>query len=179
MKYFTRRHYLALQNREEAARDAADADWEDAVERYDAYLQSIHQDLPECIRPLLDGFYLHDARVLSMGRQGDTFLISLQLDVPPNELLTITYTLAGPPDVETETFPWTNPASPVVDWLYEELELVREGGRHSFVHSILFSNGWEVRIPFHAVHMTTAFPLLPLPHSRKLVPTPGPTSQTA
>ena len=51
--------------------------------------------MPESVRELVDGFFLHDARVLSMGRRGDTFVISLQLDVPPNELLTVTYTLTG------------------------------------------------------------------------------------
>jgi hypothetical protein len=178
MKYFTRERYLALQNFEEAAMDAADADWEEAVERYDAYLQSIRPELPESVRQLLEGFYLHDARVLSMGQRGETFVISLQLDVPPNELVTITYTLAGPPEVKTETFPWADPAA-VVDWLYEEIELVREGDGHYFVHSILFGNGWEVRIPFRAVHLATAFPLLPLPHSRRSVQAPGPASQTA
>ena len=67
--------------------DAADTAWEEAVERYEAYLQTIRPDLPASVRQLLDGFYLHDANVLSMGRQGNTFIIVLQLDVPPHDLL--------------------------------------------------------------------------------------------
>ena len=120
MNYFTRDRYLALQDRGDDAMDAADAAWDEAVARYDAYLQTIRPEMPESVRELLDVFYLHDARVLSMGRRGDTFVISVQLDVPPNELLTITYSLAGTPEIKQERFPWaaataTPPATPCVN----------------------------------------------------------------
>src|SRR4051794_22210242 len=36
MKHFTRERFLALQSKDEAAIQAADADWERAVEQYDA-----------------------------------------------------------------------------------------------------------------------------------------------
>jgi hypothetical protein len=177
MNYFTRERYLALQERGDDAVDAADAAWDEAVACYDAYLQTIRPEMPEAVRELLDGFYLHDARVLSMGRRGDTFVISLQLDVPPNELLTITYTLAGPPEIEQELFPWaTAGAAPA--WLYEEIELVRAEERGHFVHSILFSNGWEVRLPFREVHLATAYPTFPLPRAPQPV-TPASASQSA
>jgi hypothetical protein len=71
MNYFTRERYLALQETGDDAQDATDAAWDEAVERYDAYLQTIRPEMPESVRALLDGFYLHDARVLSMG-QGAT-----------------------------------------------------------------------------------------------------------
>jgi hypothetical protein len=166
MNYFTRERYLALQERGDEAMDAADAAWAEAVARYDAYLLTIRPEMPEGVREVLDGFYLHDARVLSMGRRGDTFVISLQLDVPPNELLTITYTLAGAPEIQQELFPWAT-AGKAPAWLYEELELVREGERSHFVHSILFSNGWEVRLAFREVHLATAYPTFPYPRTAK------------
>jgi hypothetical protein len=178
MNYFTRERYLAMQNSEEAAMEQADADWEHAVDQYVAYLESIRPEMPEVVRQLVDGFYLHDAHVLSVGQRGDTFVISLQVDVPPSELLTITYTLAGPAEIREELFPWVKLAG-VVDWLYEEIELVRSGDCPSFIHSILFANGWEARIPFRAVHLATAFPLLPLPHSRTALQTPDSISPTA
>jgi hypothetical protein len=168
MNYFTRERYLALQQRGDDAMDAADAVWADAVERYDAYVQTIRPEMPESVRELIDGFYLHDARVLSMGRRGDIFVISLQLDVPPNELLTITYTLADAPVIQQELLPWaTAGAAPA--WLYEELELICQGERSHFVHSILFSNGWEVRLPFRDVHLATAYPTFPYPRTLKPV----------
>ncbi|HJT78235.1 MAG TPA: hypothetical protein VJ739_13610 [Gemmataceae bacterium] len=176
MKYFTRERYLALQERGEEARDAADAAWDEAVGQYETYLGTIRPEMPEAVRELLDGFCLHDARVLSMGRRGDTFMISVQLDVPPNELLTITYSLAGAPEIKQQPFPWaTAGAAPA--WLHDEIELVREGGGGQFVHAILFSNGWEVRLPFREVQLATAYPTFPSPHAPKPVPqAPAPQS---
>jgi hypothetical protein len=177
MNYFTRQRYLALQERGEDAMDAADAAWAKAVAPDDAYLQTIRPEMPEAVRELLDGFYLHDARVLSMGRRGDTFVISVQLDVPPHELLAISYDLAGTPEIKQELFPWaTATATPV--WLYEEIELVREGNGSHFVHSILFSNGWEVRLPFRTVDMATAHPTFPYPRTSKTV-TQAPAPRSA
>jgi hypothetical protein len=178
MNYFTRERYLALQNCDKPAMDAADAAWEDAVDRYDAYLQTIRPDLPESVRQLLDGFYLHDARVLSMGQRGETFVISLQLDAPPHELLTITYTLAGPPEMAKEPFPDGEGSSPPA-WLYEEIKRVQEGDQKHFVHAILFSNGWEARLPFREVHLATAFPMFPHPGSRKQIAGPETASRSA
>jgi hypothetical protein len=164
MNYFTRERYLALQERGEDAMDAADAAWAEAVDRYDAYLRTIRPEMPEAVRELLDGFYLHDARVLSMGRRGDTYVISVQLDAPPNELLTITYRLAAPPEIKQELFTWAGPnATPA--WLYDEIELVRDGEQSHFLHSILFSNGWEMRLAFREVQLATADPTFPYPRT--------------
>ena len=147
MRFFTPSRFLALQERDPGAMDAADADWETAVEQYDAYLQTILPDLPESVRQLLDGFYLHDARILSIGHRSDRFVISLQLDVPPNDLLTIVYSLAGPTEVSKEGFCLPGRAiSPL--WECDEIELTNEGSRQSFIHDIMLSNGWVLRIPF-------------------------------
>ncbi len=172
MNYFARERYLALQTPGDDAMDAADAAWEEAVARYDAYLQTIRPEMPESVRELLDGFYLHDARVLSMGQRGETFVISLQLDAPPNELLTITYRLSGAPEIKQDLFPWASSAA-TPEWLYEEIELVRDGSQNHYVHSILFSNGWEVRLPFREVILATAYPTFPYPRTPKPVAQPA------
>src|SRR5947209_5293713 len=68
MKYFTPARHLALQDfSSDEAMDAAYEAWEAEVERYEAYLQTIRVDLPAEVLRLLEGYYLHDARVLSMG----------------------------------------------------------------------------------------------------------------
>jgi hypothetical protein len=164
MNYFTRERYLALQERGEEAMDAADDAWAEAVARYESYLRTIRPEMPEAVRELVEGFYLHDARVLSMGRRGDTYVISVQLDAPPNELLTITYGLADPPEIKQELFPWAD-ATAAPHWLYDEVELIRQGSEPRFVHSILFSNGWEVRLPFRAVNLATVYPTFPYPRT--------------
>ncbi|HYV37473.1 MAG TPA: hypothetical protein VE988_17340 [Gemmataceae bacterium] len=160
MKFFTRDRYLALQNPHEDAMDAADADWEAAVNAYDAQLRLIRPAMPPTVRQLLDGLYLHDARVLSMGQCGETFTITLQLDVPPNDLLTIAYSLAGQPQVIKEAFPWVHNAD-IAKWLYDEMELNENGNGKQYIHAILLSNGWEINLPLKDVQLTTAVPILP------------------
>ena len=56
MNYFTRQRYLALQERGDDAMHAADAAWDEAVQHYDAYVQSIRAEMPESVRELVDGF---------------------------------------------------------------------------------------------------------------------------
>jgi hypothetical protein len=170
MKYFTPERYIRLQDREPAAMDAADAVWESISQRYDAYLQTILPDLPPSVRRLLDGYYLHDAEVLSAGRQGDAFLLLLQLDAPPNELLSITYTLTADPLIDRSALPLEH-RSPRMAWQYEELEKCGDGAGEHYLHSILFSNGWEIRVPFREVHLATVQPIYPCPH--QAVPLPS------
>jgi hypothetical protein len=172
MKYFTRERYAAMQNSDDEAVRRADEDWEAAVDQYNAYLQSIRPELSDSVRQLLDGFFLHDATVLSMGRRGDRFVISLQLDVPPNEVLTIVYHLAGPPDARKEAFPWRADEVPALLWLYEELELVGEGEARHFVQRILFDNGWELDLPFRDVELSTVYPMFPAPRAATAPLTP-------
>lgn len=176
MRYFTPERYLAFQQTDRAAMDAADAAWESAVEQYDAYLQTIRPGLPEPVRLLLEGYYLHDGRVLGMGRRDNQFLIALQLDVPPNDLLLITYTLTAEPEISRTAFPADGP-SDRAEWLYEEIEQFGDGGGRSFVHSFLLSNGWEVRLPFREVTLTTASSLLPPPFSAVAITANGASSR--
>ncbi len=161
MKYFTADRYVALQDFSgDAAMDAADAVWDEAVDRYEAHLQTIRPKLPSAILQLLGGYYLHDASALSMGREGNAFVVVLQLDPPPNDLLTIAYELTSEPTIDRSALPASH-CSPTPVWLYDELELVEEGGPAHYLHSIQFSNGWEVRLPFSAVRMTAAQPVFP------------------
>jgi hypothetical protein len=110
----------------------------------------------------LEEIYLHDADILSMGQEGNTFVIVLQLDAPPHNLLTLLYSLAGEPLIDRSVLP-PQYCSPRPQWLHEELEVVEQGGgeRH-FVHSILLSNGWQLRLPFRDVQMTYAKPVFPV-----------------
>jgi hypothetical protein len=164
MKYFTPDLYVRLQNREPDAMDAADSDWEAATQRYDDYLQSILPELSLPIRQLLEGYYLHDAEVLSAGRQGDCFVIVLQLDVPPNDLLSITYTLIAEPRIDRSALP-AEYRSPRMTWQYEELEVCGSGEARHYRQAILFSNGWEIQVPFREVRLVSVQPIYPCPRS--------------
>lgn len=161
MKYFTPERYLALQDfSSAAAMNAADTDWEEAVAQYDAYLHSVLPSAPASVRQLVEGFFLHDADVLSMGRQGQELVVVLQLDPPPNDLLTIVYTLAGEPTINRAAFAAEHDSGRA-EWMHEELEVIDPGEPGQFRHSILLSNGWEIRVPFQAVQLKTAQPVLP------------------
>jgi hypothetical protein len=156
MKYFTRERFLALQRPDQA--EATDADWDDAVSRYEEHLQTIRPALPPAALDLLDGHHLHDARVLSLAQRGERLIVTLQLNTPPQDLLTAVYTLAGAPTFRQEPFPWTTGAAQPL-WLYDELEV----GAGHLTHSILLSNGWEIDVPFREVELTTARPIYPVP----------------
>ena len=78
------------------------------------------------------------------------------------EDLSVPDTLTAAPEIKQELFPWAA-AGTRPDWLYEEIEMIRAREQSHFVHSILFSNGWEARLPFREVHLATAYPTFPLP----------------
>jgi hypothetical protein len=77
----------------------------DAVDRHANQLEAITDRLPTSLRCLWNDFYLHDAEVLAMGRQGETFVIVLRLDVPPRELLILNYQLVEEPIINPEALP--------------------------------------------------------------------------
>lgn len=172
MKYFTPELYTRLQDREPEAMDAADAAWTTAAESYDNYLQTIQPELPPDVRQLMAGYYLHDAEVLSAVRQADSFVFLLQLDVPPHDLLSITYTLTGEPLIDHSAFPAEYRSSRMT-WQYEELEMCSQGNHWHYRHAILFSNGWEIQVPFREVRLATVQPIYPCPRQEILTPIPN------
>lgn len=165
MKYFTPERYAALQDlSSDAAMHAADADWDDAEEKYDAYYRSVEGLLPgECQR-FQDTYYLHDAAILYIGQQGDRFVIALRLDPPPQQVLLLSYELAGEPRIYRDVLPSVYCEKGSASWQYDEIELVSQ---HPTVciQSILFSNGWEVQLPFRALRIEEVQPLFPMPQT--------------
>jgi hypothetical protein len=124
MRYFTPERYLALQDfSSDDAMDAADAAWEAAAQRYRRLLKRVLPALPQGLRSLVSDFYLHDADVLGMGRQGETFVLVLRLEVPPRELLVLTYRLTAAAVIKEHAFPAQRSSGPV-QWLYDEVGTV-------------------------------------------------------
>src|SRR5436309_3127980 len=127
MKYFTPDLYQRMQDcGSEQAIEAADADWERAATRYRRHLRRIWAGLPKGVRTLLDNFYVHDADVLSMGQQGQTFVMVVRLDAPPNELLFLHYRLTREPVIEKGAFVAKGVSGPV-QWMYDEVGQARNG----------------------------------------------------
>lgn len=157
MKYFTPAMVVRMQSLAEQEIEKAHAAWEHAVDRYEQRLHKIRPKLPKPLRYLLDSLYLHDADVLSVAHNGERFVIVLQMEVAPKELVVVTYTLAGKPVVNFAALPRKH-CTGNVQWMYDEVDIVPRGKLYS--HEILFSNGWHVRLRFRDVQVVVAQRLL-------------------
>jgi hypothetical protein len=162
MKFFTPDLHVRMQDfTSDAAMNAADAASEAASAAYDRHLEEIEPEMPDCYRQF-DGLLLHDAQVWTMAWRGDYFYLVLHKDIPPRDVVMLTYTLTRPPFIKRDVFPALY-RSNVMAFMYDEFDLVREGEDRIVVQSILFANGWEVRLHFRAVEVVRAEPLYPPP----------------
>jgi len=159
VNYFTPELVVRLQDHDPAAMDAADAAWEAAEQRYEQRLAEIGP----IIDPILKRFedvLLHDATVEIISRRDDQFVIVLLKDIPPRDLVTLTYTLVAEPILVHDALP-PHLRSRVMQFQYDEFDVEQKDGQAHFLHRILFSNGWEVRLPFREIQVTLAQPIYP------------------
>jgi hypothetical protein len=160
MTYFPPELFARLQDLDPGAMDAADADWEAAEGQYEQRLQ----ELGPAIDPVLnrfEGVLLHDATVESISQRGDQLIMVLRKDIPPRDVVTLTYNLAGEPFIDRNALP-PGLRSQVMQFQYDEFDVEQRGDQACWTHSILFSNGWEVRLPFRDVQVALAQPIYPL-----------------
>jgi hypothetical protein len=159
MKYFTRDLYRRCQSRDEAVLDAACTDWERANEGYEQHMQALEAQFPSHLREFT-ALLLHDARVLSIGREKNRLHMVLHKDIPPRDLVLLDYELEVEPMVEPFTDApgdWSEPT----DFQFDEVDFVIEGGRALYCQSIVFGNGWLMRLRFWDVRVTLAHPVFP------------------
>lgn len=163
MKFFTPELIAKGQTDDDMALTEQERLWDEAGERYVAYLDTVRPLFPPGLRQLDSSYYLHDAVVFGMGRRDNSFVIVLQLDTPPHSLLTLTYDLTDQPVIDEQSLP-----APLctpnyhVEWQYDEIEQI-PGTPPTWVQSILLSNGWEVKLPFCDVAVQEAQAILPAP----------------
>ena len=183
MRYFTPQLFVRLQECQDGEAFAAvNADWEQAAQQYWAQLQEIIPRLsPELRRFVLWGS-MHDARVLEIGTTQRRLTMLLLEDRAPR-LVSLTYSLVDAPLIDRATLPLEHQSTPTL-WLYDEIERDPEmrynvrlriqnrvsappapapgedGWRPIFRHSILLSNGWEIRLRFHRLRATRTTSLL-------------------
>lgn len=177
MNYFTRDLLQRYGSEDDEVADAANAEWEQVLDRYRHHLKQISPELPEHIRGCNE-LLLHDADVWSVAREGDHVLMIMRKDIPPRDLVILTYRLAAEPLINRAALPKED-CSNVMQFMYDELDLTHEGARTVYTQSILFSNGWEIQLRFHDVQVVLAEPMFPL-NGTMLVPVPtSGVSQTA
>jgi hypothetical protein len=166
MRFFTPELYLRFNSRERKQALRADADWEEAVRRYDSHLEELKEKMPSQVKKLTE-MCLHDAEIMgeqeeALGGAYYTFFdypapfplpfwtevaaLSMKLG---NEIVSLFYCLYDHMQVHRGPEDW--PLSKErVHWLYDEVDLaVKQRG--PFIHRILLSSGIVLEIPFVTV----------------------------
>jgi hypothetical protein len=160
MKYFTPELLERYGSEDDAVALAADAEWEAVLERYERYLQSIEGELPEPIREFTK-LLLHDAIIWSIVRQANKLIMVMHKNVPPRNVVILTYTLTQEPVIDKEAL-LSEHRGPIMDFQYDEFELTRAGDRITYAQSIVFGNGWEMSLRFSDVQVALAQAVYPL-----------------
>ncbi len=161
MRYFTPELLAQLRSDDEATVRAAEAEWDRRLDLYEQEMRRIEPDLPEHMRQFND-LLLHDARVCILARRDAEFIMVLHKDIPPRNLVIVTYELTGDPVIHAEALP-PETRSVVMDFDYDEFGLLHEGDQLHYTQSILFSNGWEMQLRFHDARFVLADPLFAMP----------------
>jgi hypothetical protein len=176
MKYFTPELHIRGNSPDESVVHGVEEAWEHAIRRYRRRMKKIHDLLPEGARRFRENHVcLHDAEVLTMGRQGDTFVMVLRKERPSYDLVLLQFTLEGEPIINPSAIPGERADFDVL-WMYEEFDVDRQ--KHCWF-SVLFTNGWEVRLPFRELQYLVAQPVLPVPKGGELPKSNEPVPRSA
>jgi hypothetical protein len=154
MKYMTPALLARFRSKDETKAERAAAQWDQVCRAYDNHLKRIRPSLPRAARSLLHCFCLHDARVLMMVLREEPLALSifLELATPRDEGVQLVYVLVKGPAFLSH--PSLQEAKAPLVWLYDEFEVQRTKGAPAFKHSILFANGWELRLSFREMRLT-------------------------
>lgn len=188
MKYFTPDLLGRFGSPDDAIALAAQEELEARAEQYTQHLKEVQAKLPNRLLEMQGRYYLHDARVIShwlpmpldcpgelpwlewlrashLERAGDrwsSLLLALQLDTPPKELLILHYRSVLVEEVSYHR-PFQEGRLPYLEWQHDEVDVVTENGVTYTLHSILLSNGIELRLQFRDFDFATMKPLAPSP----------------
>lgn len=160
MKFFTRDLYRRCRSTDEAVLNAACEDWEQANEAYERHLAAIEPELPPHMREFTE-LLLHDAKVQSIARQGNRLILVLHKDIPPCDLVILNYELDGEPVVEPfadAPDDWNRPTT----FQFDELDVEDKEGIKIYSQSIVFDNGWLMRLRYNDVRVTVAQSMYPV-----------------
>ncbi len=164
MKYFTQDLIVRGQSRDGAVLDEVETRWDEMCHRYTEYLDNIRADMPPGVRQRVNTYYLHDAVIHGMGQQRNSFVIVLQLDTPPQSMITFMYDLMSDPVIQRNTLPSELATGSIVQWQYDEIEMVLSSPA-TWRQAILLSNGWEVQLHFRDVAIQEMQSLIPAPRN--------------
>lgn len=159
MRYFTRDLYRRCRSTDETVLNVACEEWAQANEAYARRLTAIEAAFPSHLREFA-ALLLRDAKVQSIARLGTQLILVLHKDIPPRDLVILNYALDDQPVVEPfadTPADWSKPAT----FQFDELDIEREGEAKIYSPSIVFGNGWLMRLRFRDVRMTMAQSMYP------------------
>jgi hypothetical protein len=163
MKYFTPELIVRGQSDDDQVLTEQERLWEEAGDRYVAYLDTVRPRFPPGLQKIDESFYLHDAIVCSLSRREQAFVMTLRLDTPPQSMLTFVYDLVEDPIIIKDALPVEcYGIGSIVLWQYNEIEMV-DGNPATWRESLLLSNGWELKLHFRDVQVEEAQAVLPPP----------------
>jgi hypothetical protein len=157
MRFFTPELYLRYNSSDDEVADLADSEWENALEQYKHYLDSIRDRMPLNVRQLAE-LCLHDAEVLGFQKEIQSAFPFAEPFRPGWSVVSIV-SLKQAQSVKTLFyFLWDRireyPANQDWQfsklgrhWLYDEVDIAQDN-RGMFLHRVLFSDGSVVEIPF-------------------------------
>jgi len=160
MRFFTADLLERYRSADPAIARAAETEWEAALTRYDQQAQTLEASMPAPLRAFT-ALLLHDAALQSLARDGTRLIVVLKKDIPPRELVILNYELEGEPVLVPfvrSPRDWQLPAR----FDFDEIDQVEEAGQRLYVQSIVFDNGWELRLRFRDVRLTLAEPWTPV-----------------
>jgi hypothetical protein len=173
MHYFTPERWVSLQNvADERAFYTAQEEWQRAVAAYREALSRVLPGVPHPLRRFAEHECLHDATLLAAWQGRTRLYLLLRPDPPAARLVLLTYTLVEPPQVTTAALP-PEYRTEGARWMYDEIGVEREGPSDNpavgvFTHSVLLSNGWEVRLRFRQFGYSRPDALFPVPDTHPI-----------
>jgi hypothetical protein len=165
MKYFNADLLSRYGADDPSVYEPAEVEWDQVCERYASYIDSIRGRMAAGLRCIEEKYLLHDAKIQAMGRKDHSFVVTLQLDTPPQPIVTFTLDLMDEPVINTTALPpGLRSTGPVVEWQYDEVEML-PGEPPTWSWSILLSNGWEVKLHFRDVLVRELEAIIPSPRN--------------
>src|SRR5260370_28472583 len=106
MRYFTPELLERSASLDDDVADAAEHEWERAIAQAKRRWRKIAKAFPKSVQRFdAQCVCLHDARVLSMARQGNTFVVIAQREPPAQDLVLLTFTIDADPVIEPDAAP--------------------------------------------------------------------------
>ena len=142
--------------------EAAIAAWDREQDAYEAELKRDWARYPEAVRLYLDSVRLHAGVLVADGPTDENrYQLVVRTDNPSREFVEFSYLLTEQPEVLDAGFP-ADLRSDTPHWLYDEFEVTPNlpAAMSLFTHSILLSDGRELRVRFRDLEMRRFTPLL-------------------